>query len=130
MNKSTSEAYPWWGGWTGQRRHENGFRLNAMDLLLAVASVFTSWVLHIVAIPLWWAPAYLFITFFIFCNVLRITRRYELIWCGAFVATSLSTFALAPALSFVIIPAVGTTVQLGIAIAAWHSGQLRGFRNS
>ena len=128
MSRSTFKRPAWWGGWTGQRRHENGFRMNAMDILLAAASIFACIALQMATVPLWWTPAYLFATFFVFCNVLRITRRYEIIWCGSFSVSVLVSLALNPSEAPLIIPAVGTALQMGLGAFAWHSGDLKGFR--
>ena len=128
MNRSTSNNPAWWGGWSGQRRHEHGFRLNALDILLAAVTLTVCWALNITEIPLWWAPGYLFATFFIFCNVLRITRGYELIWCAVFGSFTVGMIAIRPAEAQLLIPTVGILLQIGLALLAWRSGDIKGFK--
>ena len=126
MNTSTSEAPAWWGGWTGQRRHEHGFRLNAMDLMMGSASVAASLAIASFDMPMWWAPAYLFATFFMFCNVLRIARGYELAWCAIAAVTTIGAAALAPMHLSKLLPAVGIVSQIALGFAAVSAGRTRG----
>jgi len=126
MSTSISEGPAWWGGWTGQRRHEHGFRLNVMDLVLGSASVAASLAIASFDMPLWWAPAYLFATFFMFCNVLRIARGYELAWCAIVAATTLGAAVLAPMHLPMLLPTVGVLSQIALGLAAVRAGQTRG----
>lgn len=126
MKASTSKRPAWWGGWTGQRRHEHGFRLNVMDLLLGGASVASSFAIASFDMPLWWAPSYLFATFFMFCNVLRIARGYELAWCAIVSLTTLGASALAPVHLPMLLPAVGIAAQVALGFAAIKAKRTHG----
>jgi hypothetical protein len=63
-------------------QHSPGFRLNLWDVLLVGGCfVMTVWLREIAPdFPLWWLPAYGATSFFMFCNVLRLSFRFELPW--------------------------------------------------
>lgn len=71
-----------------QRRYQckaHGFRLSRMDVGVIVSVI----VLTVVARPWLGEMSWLFAIvaghFFLFCNVFRIHRKYELVWSGLFV---------------------------------------------
>lgn len=73
-----------------QRRFSPGFRLSTMDVVIIVvggiASAFVS------SIDLWIGIAITFVVlhFFLFCNVIRMSRPLELIWAGVFAMLALT----------------------------------------
>lgn len=63
------------------------------DGLAIAAAAGLSWLLH-ATLPderrwLWPLPALVLLHFFLFCNVFRIRRRYELLWAAVFVANAI-----------------------------------------
>ncbi len=68
-----------------------GFRFNLIDLLLILALFALSIGLHVLlpGISLFWAPLYLGLSFFLFCNVFRIGNRLEPWWYIPFFAVSM-----------------------------------------
>ena len=63
-------------------QREPGFRLNLTDLLFISLLLSVSGALHMVAMPLALTGLvlYLGLTFFLFCNVFRITNKLESYW--------------------------------------------------
>lgn len=97
----------------GNRRR--GFRLSAIDLLaIAICALGT-----IVALPILGEIAWLFpITlghFFLFCNVFRIRREFELLWAGVFVV-NVASWALAGRFDWLNVLAVQTPLTATLII--------------
>jgi hypothetical protein len=65
---------------------------DAAMLLLAGVVVWASWNIHR---EFAFAVAFVVGHFFLFCNVFRISRKYELIWAVSFVANMLATTSFA-----------------------------------
>ena len=63
-----------------------GFRFSVTDGVAIVVCGALVWVIGDRVGPLRWLPVYVLGHFFLFCNVVRMRRTYELIWAAAFVA--------------------------------------------
>ncbi|MDB6139929.1 MAG: hypothetical protein JWO94_3001 [Verrucomicrobiaceae bacterium] len=61
-----------------------GFRFFATDALVLAAGTAGSWALWRQEFPLWWMVPCVVGHFFLFCNVFRVRRSYELVWAAAF----------------------------------------------
>ena len=71
-----------------------GFRFSVVDGFVLVGGVAGTIVLSIFA---WWegfAIGFVIAHFFLFCNVVRMARRLELLWGGVFVALAGATIAM------------------------------------
>ena len=66
-------------------RRPSGFRFSAADALIIAAGAPVTWLAWRVDRELAVLPPVVLIHFFLFCNVFRIRRSYELIWAAAFV---------------------------------------------
>jgi hypothetical protein len=121
-----SEQQHWWGGWTGQRRGVPGFRLNGADLVMGAGAFAMSAYLLFIDMPYAMMPGYAFVSFFIFCNVLRIARRYEIAWSLGMLATAIACSGLGLPSPMVWIVIVGEIMRAGLTWRAWHTRSLRG----
>lgn len=74
-----------------KRKFQPGFRLSGLDVVVllvgAIACVYS------MTIDRWFGIAIGFVVlhFFLFCNVLRMSRDLELIWAGVFAALAVAT---------------------------------------
>ena len=57
-----------------------GFRLSPLDAVVLAITAVISPALHIAKIPCWWLLPFVVGHFFLFCNVFRVRRSFELIW--------------------------------------------------
>lgn len=95
-----------------------GFRLSMVDVCVLVAG--TAAALALSRVVWWWGfvPAFVLIHFFLFCNVVRVARRLELVWAGSFTALAGSTVAFETpgwgmtALASLLITAIIVVVEL------------------
>jgi hypothetical protein len=67
-----------------------GFRLSPADALVIAAGAAATWLLRNRLGEMAALPAIVLAHFFLFCNVFRVRRRYELIWAAAFVVNLLA----------------------------------------
>ena len=67
-----------------------GFRFSVTDAVVIAVGVAATWFLWDALGDVGLLPAVVVFHFFLFCNVFRIRRRYELIWAGAFVVNLLA----------------------------------------
>jgi len=88
-----------------------GFRVSAVDLVVlvvgaiataALASIDASWGL-VIGLPV--------AHFFLFCNVFRVSRAFELLWAGVFVLLAVPTIAWG-------VPGWWTTVVVSVCVMA------------
>ncbi len=63
-----------------------GTRFSTVDGIAIVACAAITWFAFSTFGKLAWLPAIVLGHFFLFCNVFRIHRNYELIWAGCFIA--------------------------------------------
>jgi hypothetical protein len=77
-----------------QKLFSPGFRLSVLDVLVLIAGTVTTLIL--VSDVGWLGLLILFVLghFFLFCNVIRLSRPLELLWAGVFVALASATLAL------------------------------------
>lgn len=69
-----------------------GFRLGRFDMVflgLGAAAAYFAFTLGSLKVAI---PAYVILTFFLYCNVFRIRRTPELIWAGSFTLITLASF--------------------------------------
>jgi hypothetical protein len=69
-----------------QRTRTWGFRFFAIDAVVIGALAAAAMALRQIENPLWWLVILVAGHFFLFCNIIRIRRRFELIWAGLFIA--------------------------------------------
>lgn len=62
-----------------------GFRFSAIDAVVLVLTGTAMVVLERMENPLWWVLGMVVGHFFLFCNVFRIRRSFELVWAVLFV---------------------------------------------
>lgn len=94
------------------------------DALAVVAFAAISIWLHYLGSDLWWLLVVVAAHFFLFCNVFRIIRRYELIWAGLFILNVtcwlwLERFAW-PNIVLSQLPATIILIGLGIKNPGYH----------
>jgi len=120
-------AEAWWGGWTRQRRSV-GPRLNGVDLCLLAGAALLATATHRVGVPLGWFVLWTFLCFLVFCNLVRIARSYELIWCALVVTTALGAMALGwtPEPAAGLAAGAGTIALPLLVVIARARGHLRG----
>jgi hypothetical protein len=70
-----------------------GFRFSALDALAMVCGALVTGIGYAFVGELAFLVPYVLAHFFLFCNVFRIARNYELIWAGLFVANVCGCFA-------------------------------------
>ncbi|RWX50826.1 hypothetical protein VU00_10162 [Candidatus Electrothrix marina] len=86
-----------------------GFRLSVIDVIVLFLGTIGSILLHSMENPLSLVVLFTLAHFFLFCNVLRMCRRFELIWAALFLLLSVNTIL------FSIPNWLGTTlIMLGI----------------
>ena len=90
-----------------------GFRISKLDIIVLLAGGIIFILLHRIHPKLSWAVLFTLAHFFLFCNVLRMHRRYELIWAALFVALAAPSLAAAvPAWAVVIVIMLAVTAVL------------------
>lgn len=68
-----------------------GFRISVLDGLVVLASILGAIALSMFS---WWwgfVVGFVVVHFFLFCNLIRMSRALELLWAGVFVALSAAT---------------------------------------
>src|SRR5215213_8330009 len=90
-----------------------GFRFSATDAVVTAVGAGGNWLLREALQEMAPLPAIVLVHFFLFCNVFRIRRSYELIWAAAFVVNLLA-WQVAGAMSW---PRV-LAVQLPVTVLA------------
>jgi len=98
-----------------ERKFQPGFRLSAVDVVILVVGGIAS--AYAMTIDRWFGIAITFVVlhFFLFCNVLRMSRPLELIWACIFAALVVATISM-DLLSWPIVFAISliATVIVGI----------------
>ena len=95
-----------------------GFRLSSFDVLVLILGTGWSILLHGMENPLGMAVFFTVTHFFLFCNVLRMRRLYELIWAVLFVALAARSIAVnaplwpGPVMIMLAVTAALTVLQL------------------
>ncbi len=73
------------------RKFQPGFRLSALDVCILIVGGVAS--AYAMTVDPWFGIAIVFVVlhFFLFCNVLRMSRPLELTWAGIFVGLAVAT---------------------------------------
>ena len=96
-------------------KFQPGFRLSEMDVGIILLGVCVSVVLGRLDERLGMATLFVLAHFFLFCNVLRMSRPLELIWAGLFVLLAGSTFYFGlPSWTTTLLAMLGVTLILAI----------------
>jgi hypothetical protein len=78
----------WWrfmSRWIGAARAP-GFRMSAIDVCVIAVAAVAGWYLRDTLGDMAWVIPMTVGHFFLFCNVFRLRRSYELLWAGIFLA--------------------------------------------
>lgn len=78
------------------KKRKPGFRFSFVDGIAIVVCGAIVWLAYAELGKLAWLPAVVLGHFFLFCNVFRIHRNYELIWAGVFVVNFGIWFLFSP----------------------------------
>ena len=75
-----------------QRRFAPGFRLSKLDIAVLIAGA--AMAVALASVDIWFGAASAFVVghFFLFCNVLRMSRPLELTWAATFAALVVLSF--------------------------------------
>jgi hypothetical protein len=127
MKAAESERDGWWGGMTRLRKSP-GPRLNGLDLIILAAFVAASVTMAGLKLPFFLLPAWICISFLVFCNIVRIRRNYELAWCAITIAGTFSLLFLRfdPKETGLIIAIIGSVAQGALIALARRNGHLNG----
>ena len=76
-----------------ERKFQPGFRMSAIDVIVLVVGGIAS--AYSMTIDRWFGIAIAFVVlhFFLFCNVLRMSRPLELIWAAIFAGLAVATIS-------------------------------------
>lgn len=76
-----------------ERKFQPGFRLSVLDVGVLIVGGIGAW--FVMSLDRWIGVAIVFVVlhFFLFCNVLRMSRRLELIWAGVFVVLAIAAIS-------------------------------------
>jgi hypothetical protein len=98
-----------------ERKFQPGFRLSAIDVLVLVVGGVAS--VYAMTVDRWFGIAIAFVVlhFFLFCNVLRMSRPLELIWAGIFAALAIAAISLG-LLSWPAVFAISGAVTVIVAV--------------
>jgi hypothetical protein len=100
----------------GKRKFQPGFRLSEMDVGIILLGICVSVLLARFDEQLGIAVLFVLAHFFLFCNVLRMSRPLELIWAVLFVLLAGSSFYFGlPSWNTTIVAMLGVTLILAIA---------------
>ena len=98
-----------------ERKFQPGFRLSALDIVVLVVGGGAS--AYAMTVDRWFGIAIAFVVlhFFLFCNVLRMSRPLELIWAGVFAALAIAATSL-DLLSWPAVFAISSAVTVIVAV--------------
>lgn len=113
-----------WGMNTNAIRTETGMRFSFSDFVVLVVAIFGAWQLFKFGHPLWWIVVAVVGHFFLFCNVFRVRRTFELWWAGVFVVNVSACFAFGkidwwPAMGFQL-PVTIIVICLELRSSSYH----------
>lgn len=96
------------------RKFQPGFRLSALDVCILIVGGVAS--AYAMTVDPWFGIAIVFVVlhFFLFCNVLRMSRPLELTWAGIFVGLAVATICW-KLLSWPVTFAIASVVTLIVA---------------
>jgi hypothetical protein len=98
-----------------ERTFRPGFRLSPLDVVVLIAGGVASG--YAAGVDRWFGIAIAFVVlhFFLFCNVLRMSRPLELIWAGTFAALAIAAIVLS-LLSWPLVLAMAAAVTVVVAV--------------
>jgi hypothetical protein len=98
-----------------ERKFQPGFRLSALDVVVLLAGGVAS--TYAASVDPWFGIAIAFVVlhFFLFCNVLRMSRPLELVWAGMFAGLAITATAFG-LLSWPVVLTVSAVVTVVVAI--------------
>lgn len=108
-----------------ERKFQPGVRLSMSDLVVLLVSGIA--VGFVSALNPWWGVAIAFVVlhFFLFCNVLRISRRSELIWAAVFLV--MATVALSTGiLTWPLVLGAASLVTVVVAVVEMRHASYHG----
>jgi lysylphosphatidylglycerol synthetase-like protein (DUF2156 family) len=92
-----------------------GFRLSVSDVIILILGAVSSFLLHGMENPLGLIVFFTLAHFFLFCNVLRMRRRFELIWAALFLFFSVGSMLFhVPSQLATLLIMLGITVVLTV----------------
>ena len=103
-----------------------GFRFSAADALVLIVGVVATAALWQYAREMSLLVPVVLVHFFLFCNVFRVTRRYELVWAAVFVVNLLAWRAAAGRFTWPTVLLVQTPVTLAVIALEMRSGRYHG----
>src|ERR1051326_8718857 len=102
-----------------------GFRFFVTDAVVIGAFAFAAILLRRSGNALWWMVVMIAIHFFLFCNVVRIRRSFELLWAAVFVTNILMWLCL-DRLNWFGVVAVQLPITTGLVAAEVRSPRYHG----
>jgi hypothetical protein len=98
-----------------ERELQPGFRISSIDIVVLLVGGAAS--AHAASVNLWFgvAIAFVLLHFFLFCNVLRLSRALEPIWAGVFAGLAVATLSFS-SLSWPVVFAISAMVTVVLAI--------------
>ena len=106
-------------------RRPRGFRFSVADFLAVAVCIFTTWLLRSTLDDFVWLLPITLGHFFLFCNVFRIWRRYELAWVGIFVV-NVAIWAMVGHFSWVRVLLVQSPVTVTFIVLQIRSDRYHG----
>ena len=98
-----------------QIRFQPGFRLSVVDVVVLIVGAIASAFIFTIDRWLGIAIAFVVIHFFLFCNVLRMSRPLELTWAAVFAALAIAMISL-NALTWPIVFAISAMLTVVVAV--------------
>lgn len=98
-----------------ERKFQPGFRLSVFDVVVLIVGGSAS--AYAMAVDRWFGLAIAFVVshFFLFCNVLRMSRPLELIWAAVFAGLAIVTMST-NLLTWPVVFAISLAVTLVVAV--------------
>lgn len=98
-----------------ERKFQPGFRLSMLDVIVLLIGGVAS--AYVATIDQWFGIAIAFVVlhFFLFCNILRMSRPLELVWAGIFASLAIGAILLNVP-SWPVVFAVSSVVTVVVAM--------------
>jgi len=103
-----------------------GFRFFATDAVAIGAFGMAAFVLHRIEQPLWWMLVIVAGHFFLFCNVVRARRSFEVAWAGLFLVNSAVWLWTGDDLDWLRVILIQLPITAGLVIAELRSDRYHG----
>jgi hypothetical protein len=102
-----------------------GFRFYATDAVVIGVLGAAAIALRQIENPLWWILIVVAAHFFLFCNIVRIRRRFEMIWAGLFIA-NIGVWLWLGELGWIGVLSVQLPITLCLVLLELRSGRYHG----